>query len=62
MKTRVLILIFIAFVSFFQCVCVCVCVYVWSKDGRGGTRKQSDKYLVSIRFRGNESDLQTDSC
>ena len=60
MKTRVLILIFIAFVSFFQCVCVCV--YVWSKDGRGGTRKQSDKYLVRIRFRGNESDLQTDSC
>ena len=43
-------------------VCVCVCVYVWSKDGRGGTRKQSDKYLVRIRFRGNESDLQTDSC
>ena len=41
-KTRVLIHIFTAFISFFS-VCVCVCVCMWSKYERGRTRKQSDK-------------------
>lgn len=39
-KTRVLIHIFTAFISFFS---VCVCVCMWSKHERGRTRKQSDK-------------------